>query len=80
EIVDANYRNRGELLLRHRHDGVDLRLDWAREALAAMARLWRRPVRLDTVRDGRPVRLGHDGTTAGEEPLESSGGARSAAG
>ena len=28
-VVDGNYRNRGELLLRHEHNGVDLRQDQA---------------------------------------------------
>ncbi len=32
-VVDGNFDNRGELLLAHRHDGVDLRLDWARDTL-----------------------------------------------
>jgi stage V sporulation protein R len=70
EAVDANYANRGELLLAHRHVGVDLRWDWAREVLENMARLWRRPVRLETLRAGKPVRLGHDGDSPSEEDLE----------
>ena len=32
-VEDANYENRGELLLRHEHRGVDLRPDYARETL-----------------------------------------------
>ncbi len=70
EVADANYANRGELLLSHRHVGVDLRLDWAREVLAAMTRIWKRPVRLETRISGRGVRLGHDGERATEEDLE----------
>ncbi len=70
EIVDANFRNRGELLLVHRHVGVDLRIDWAREVLAGMTRIWHRPVRLETIRQGKPVRLGHDGKRPSEEDLD----------
>ncbi len=70
ELLDANYGNRGELLLVHRHVGVDLRLDWARETLANIARLWRRPVKLETRIGGRAVRLGHDGSRPTEENLE----------
>lgn len=65
-VVDANFRNRSELLLVHQHDGVDLRLDWAREVLASLVRIWRRPVFLETVVEGRPRRLGHDGSQATE--------------
>jgi stage V sporulation protein R len=70
ELVDANYANRSELLLVHRHVGVDLRWDWARDVLQNMTMLWRRPVRLETIRDGKRVRLGHDGDNATEETLE----------
>ncbi|RMF19684.1 MAG: SpoVR family protein, partial [Deltaproteobacteria bacterium] len=70
EIVDANHKNRGELLLVHRHDGVDLKLDWAQEVLRALARLWGRPVHLETIVRGQPKRLGHDGRRPTEEPLQ----------
>jgi len=70
EIVDANHKNRGELLLLHRHDGVDLKLDWAKEVLRALARLWGRPVRLETILRGQPKRLGHDGRQPTEEPIQ----------
>ncbi len=45
-----------------------------------MTLLWRRPVRLETKRDGKLVRLGHDGKGATEETLEQSAaaGAKSA--
>jgi stage V sporulation protein R len=70
ELLDANFANRGELLLVHRHVGIDLRWDWAKEVLEGMARLWRRPVRLETCRGGKAVRLGHDGSEPTEEDLE----------
>jgi stage V sporulation protein R len=69
ELVDANHQNRSELLLVHRHMGVDLRLDWARETLQNLAAIWKRPVRLDTRLNGKPTRLGHDGEHASEEDL-----------
>jgi len=71
EIVDGNFRNRGELLLSHRHAGVDLRRDWADDVLQQLALLWRRPVKLETMLGDRPMRLGHDGETTSEELLES---------
>jgi len=49
---------------------VDLRLDWAKEVLESMTRIWKRPVRLETRLATKPVRLGHDGTKAFEEDLD----------
>jgi len=69
ELVDANFANRGELCMIHRHIGVDLRWDWAREVLCSLTQLWKRPVRLETKRGARPVRLGHDGENATEDSL-----------
>ncbi len=60
-VEDGNHENRGELLLVHQHDGVDLRLDWARDTLRALQSLWRRPVVLSTRLDGRRTLLRYDG-------------------
>jgi stage V sporulation protein R len=61
-VVEANYLNRGELLLAHRHEGVDLRLGYARDTLRNLERIWRRPVSLLTVIDDKPKRIRYDGT------------------
>ena len=34
-----------------------------------MTYLWMRPVRLETKRGNRPIRLGHDGENVSEDPL-----------
>ncbi len=60
-VEDANHENRGELLLGHAHEGVDLRDDYARHAMAALVRLWKRPVCLLTVLDDKKTMLRHDG-------------------
>jgi stage V sporulation protein R len=60
-VIDANHLNRGELLLGHRHEGTDLRLDYARDTLRALERIWRRPVSILTVVDERPKRIRFDG-------------------
>ncbi len=60
-VVDANYENRGELLLQHDHRGVDLRSDYARETLSALVRIWKRPVVLATIVDSKPSLLRFDG-------------------
>jgi stage V sporulation protein R len=64
---DGNYRNRAELLLRHRHEGMDLDLADARETLKALHLLWQRPVHLETVVEGKPRRLSWDGDKISEE-------------
>ena len=43
-VEDANYENRGELLLRHDHQGLDLRADYAKEVMRSLVRVWKRPV------------------------------------
>jgi stage V sporulation protein R len=56
-VTDGNYRNRGELYLWHQHEGVDLRWDYAVETLKNIYALWKRPVHLETIKNGRRVRL-----------------------
>jgi len=60
-VDDANFENRGELLLRHDHQGVDLRIDYAREVLGALVRVWKRPVNVLTKQEDKPVMLRYDG-------------------
>jgi stage V sporulation protein R len=61
-VIDANYQNRGELLLQHDHMGVDLRQDYAKETLAALVRVWKRPVALVTKLEGKSVQARFDGS------------------
>lgn len=61
-VQDGNFENRGELLLAHRHEGLDLDQRWAEETLGNLAFLWRRPVHVETERDGRKIRITHTGT------------------
>jgi stage V sporulation protein R len=68
-VQDANHRNRGELLLRHEHEGIDLKLDWAAETLENIFRLWTRPVHLETVVEDEPKRLSFDGEEHSEKTL-----------
>ena len=65
-VEDANHDNRGELLLSHRHEGEDLRLDHAQATLEGLYRLWRRPVCLATQVEGKACQLRWDGETHGQ--------------
>jgi stage V sporulation protein R len=60
-VQDANYGNRGELLLCHHHEGIDLKLDWAMDTLENLHRLWNRPVHLETVVEEKRYLLSFDG-------------------
>jgi stage V sporulation protein R len=60
-VVDGNYRNRGELYLMHRYQGIELKLDYARDTLVNLEKLWSRPVHVETVIDDVPTVLSYDG-------------------
>ncbi len=67
DVVDGNWENRGELLLRHAHDGIDLQADWARDTLENIHRLWRRPAGIATKVDNKGVILRFDGSSHSEK-------------
>jgi stage V sporulation protein R len=57
ELVDVGSEGQHELLFVHHHDGRDLQLGRARETLANVVGLWKRPVHLLTIleRQGRRI-------------------------
>lgn len=77
-VVDANHENRGELLLEHQHLGVDLRADYCKEAMRALHRVWKRPVRLATRREEHAVLMRFDGGDFEVDTLGESTGAAAA--
>ncbi len=60
-VVDGNFENRGELLLKHKHESVDLRIDYARDTLESLCKVWKRPVCILTRVDGKGKILRYDG-------------------
>jgi len=52
-VTDGNYLNKGELLLWHKYQGLDLDVKWAKETMASLAEIWRRPVNVETEVDGQ---------------------------
>ena len=52
-VADGNYLNKGELLLLHKHQGIDLDSKFSRETLKNMGEIWRRPVNLETEVEGQ---------------------------
>ncbi len=69
-VEDGNYGNRGELYLRHRHEGVDLKMDYARETMRNLYKIWTRPVHLETVIDEKRRLLSFDGRDFSERRLD----------
>lgn len=52
-VTDGNYLNKGELLLLHKHQGIDLDSKYTRETLRNIGEIWRRPVNLETEVEGQ---------------------------
>jgi stage V sporulation protein R len=69
-VVDGNFENRGELLLRHQHEGVDLKVDHGRDTLANVSRVWKRPASLLTRLDGKGKLMRFDGRDHSEKSAE----------
>jgi len=69
-VEDGNYSNRGELYLRHRHEGVDLRVDYARDVLRNLHTIWTRPVHLETIVDEKKRLLTFDGRDYSERRID----------
>jgi stage V sporulation protein R len=68
-VEDGNYNNRGELYLRHRHEGVDLKQGYARDTLRNLYTIWTRPVRLETVADEKRKLITFDGNEFKEQSI-----------
>ena len=62
KVVDGNFRNRGELLLRHDHEGTDLKQETTIETIKNLFRVWRRPVHIETLIEDVKWRISYDGS------------------
>ena len=60
-VVDGNYANRGELLLEHEHEGMDLKQETMMETLKSLHRVWQRPVHVVTRHEDAKKRISFDG-------------------
>ncbi|MBC7336924.1 MAG: stage V sporulation protein R, partial [Clostridia bacterium] len=58
-VLDANYRDRGELYLRHLYDGRELEVNGLEKVLRCLYFLWGRPVHLETLRGGETAVLSY---------------------
>lgn len=60
-VEDGDYRRGRELYLKHCHEGDDLDLDYADKTLRYIYQLWKRPVHVETVVDGKKTVLSYEG-------------------
>jgi stage V sporulation protein R len=84
KIENANFENRGELLLHHVHEGLDLQPNYMDATMRNLFALWKKPINLITLMDNEPQLFRFDGTeytkhslsddkrSEGKEPSESS--------
>jgi stage V sporulation protein R len=71
-VVDSNFRNRHELYLLHKHFGVDLRIDYSKDVMENIFKLWGRPVHVETICDEQPTLLSYDGRDHSMERIKDS--------
>ena len=69
-VEDGNYNNRGEIYLRHRHEGIDLKMDYAREVMRSIHKIWTRPVHLETMVDDKRRLISFDGKDYAERKID----------
>jgi stage V sporulation protein R len=70
KVADANFENRGELLLAHTHEGIDLQPDYIEPVMRSMQKIWSRPVNLATVMDNVKQLYRFDGNEFKSFPIE----------
>ncbi len=69
KVEDANFENRGELLLTHMHEGVDMQPDFMAATLKNVQKLWSRPVNLVTGMEGEGFLYRFDGKEYSQHKL-----------
>ena len=71
KVIDGNYKNRGELYLVHEWVGGDLQVEQAQLTLQTLFTMWKRPVHIQTIVDGKGRLLSYDGKESTSLDLES---------
>ena len=60
-VEDANFKNRTELLLNHRHEGFDLKVSEAVKVMENVYKIWKKTVNVRTIVQGENTILTYDG-------------------
>jgi stage V sporulation protein R len=61
-VRDADFEGRGELLLKHDHEGIDLQSNYISATMKNLYLIWKSPVILETIMDGKEQRFKFDET------------------
>ena len=61
EVVDGDYNGNRELYIKHRYEGTELEMRYARKALEHVHTLWGRPVHLETIVDEESTVMHYNG-------------------
>lgn len=69
-LIDDSFGNRGELLLKHHYEDVELHYEWAKETLRNIFYIWKRPIHIWTVIRGRQTLISFDGKSFSEKAYE----------
>jgi len=67
EVADGDYNGNRELYLKHRFEGTELDMRYARKALEHVHTLWGRPVHLETIIDEESTILHYNGDEHAED-------------
>lgn len=67
EVADDDYNRNRELLLKHRYEGVELDLKYAKKVMEYIYKLWGRNVHLETVVDSEPTTFHFNGKEHSED-------------
>jgi stage V sporulation protein R len=67
QVEDGDYNGNRELYLKHRYEGTELDMRYARKALEHVHALWGRPVHLETIIDDESSVLHFNGNEHGED-------------
>jgi stage V sporulation protein R len=67
EVVDDDYDGNRELFLKHRYEGIELDIKYARKVLEYVYKLWGREVHLETIVDNEATVLHYDGEEHDED-------------
>ena len=68
-VENGNFKNRGELLLTHLYEGVELQPDYMKATLENLYHIWTRPVHIATVGEQKALLASYDGREFTETQL-----------
>ncbi len=70
KIEDANFENRGELLLTHVHEGLDLQPNHMDQTMRNLFTVWKRPINLVTIMENEGCMFRFDGKNYTKHEIE----------